>query len=448
MSKILRLSLACMLSVFFGTAFAQTSFNFNNDYAELFPTLAGTSSNDSGDGDFTEATTSTPVDGITVTVSAKDPSNNNANRIWSSTPRLRMYSGTLTVTAPDGKNITGIEYNCGKWNAGNKADSGELTTDGNNATWAGSAASVTLTIAGNTQCNFITVYLDGEEPVDISNTPETAYTVAEVLNYYNQSQGIGTKIYMKGIITEIKNVDTGYGNAEYYINDTESTEGQLKIYRGYYFDGDKFTSEDAIKVGDEVVIYGELADYYGTPQIAQGSSIYSLNGETTPPAPSVDISNTPETAYNVAKAYELIYAGEGLETEVYVKGVIVSIDEISVGEGGFGNATYNINDTDSPEGQLKVFHGYYLGGEKFTTGEEIKVGDEVVVYGKLINYNGTYEINSGNELYSVNGFTTGINKVTVDADDADAPVYNLAGQRVSKDAKGILIKNGKKFINK
>ena len=72
----------------------------------------------------------------------------------------------------------------------------------------------------------------------------------------------------------------------------------------------------------------------------------------------------------------------------------------------------------------------------------------MVVYGKLIDYNGTYEINSGNELYSVNGFTTGINKVTVDADDADAPVYNLAGQRVSKDAKGILIKNGKKFINK
>ena len=45
------------------------------------------------------------------------------------------------------------------------------------------------------------------------------------------------------------------------------------------------------------------------------------------------------------------------------------------------------------------------------------------------------------------GAGTGINGITVDgADNANAPVFNLAGQRVSKDAKGILIQNGKKFI--
>ncbi|MGN1375092.1 MAG: hypothetical protein ACI4V5_00910 [Prevotella sp.] len=43
--------------------------------------------------------------------------------------------------------------------------------------------------------------------------------------------------------------------------------------------------------------------------------------------------------------------------------------------------------------------------------------------------------------------TDGINGITVDgADNANAPVFNLAGQRVSKEAKGILIQNGKKFI--
>lgn len=43
--------------------------------------------------------------------------------------------------------------------------------------------------------------------------------------------------------------------------------------------------------------------------------------------------------------------------------------------------------------------------------------------------------------------STGINDVTVDAvANENAPVYNLAGQRVSKDAKGILIQNGKKVI--
>ena len=45
------------------------------------------------------------------------------------------------------------------------------------------------------------------------------------------------------------------------------------------------------------------------------------------------------------------------------------------------------------------------------------------------------------------GAGTGINGITVDVDDnATAPVYNLAGHRVSKYAKCILIQNGKKFI--
>lgn len=43
--------------------------------------------------------------------------------------------------------------------------------------------------------------------------------------------------------------------------------------------------------------------------------------------------------------------------------------------------------------------------------------------------------------------SAGINDVTVNAGlDKNAPIYNLAGQRVGKDAKGILIQNGRKFI--
>lgn len=44
--------------------------------------------------------------------------------------------------------------------------------------------------------------------------------------------------------------------------------------------------------------------------------------------------------------------------------------------------------------------------------------------------------------------STGISDITADKANADAPVYNLAGQRVSKDTKGILIQNGKKFVVK
>lgn len=104
-----------------------------------------------------------------------------------------------------------------------------------------------------------------------------------------------------------------------------------------------------------------------------------------------DITNTPETAYTVAEAQDLIQAGEGLEPSVYVKGLITKIDEVEVEK--YGNATYYINDTETEEGQLQVFRGYYLDGEKFTDKNQILVGDEVVVYGQLTLFgNDTPEI--------------------------------------------------------
>lgn len=44
--------------------------------------------------------------------------------------------------------------------------------------------------------------------------------------------------------------------------------------------------------------------------------------------------------------------------------------------------------------------------------------------------------------------TTGISGITTDETVKDAPVYNLSGQRVGKNAKGVLVKNGKKYVVK
>ena len=163
--------------------------------------------------------------------------------------------------------------------------------------------------------------------------------------------------------------------------------------------------------------------------------------------PSADIRNTPETAYTVAEALALIEAGKGLENKVYVKGYITNIKEVETTQ--FGNATYSLNDenTYNAETALLVYRGYYLDGEKFTAEDQIKVGDQVVVYGKLVNYNGTFEINTGSSIYSING-TTAVEEINAAAQE-NGQVYNLLGQPVSADTKGqILVKNGKKFINK
>ena len=54
---------------------------------------------------------------------------------------------------------------------------------------------------------------------------------------------------------------------------------------------------------------------------------------------------------------------------------------------------------------------------------------------------------SAKPMLIINGVATSIDKVITNI-DKDGNLYNLAGQRVSKNAKGIVIKNGKKIINK
>ena len=44
--------------------------------------------------------------------------------------------------------------------------------------------------------------------------------------------------------------------------------------------------------------------------------------------------------------------------------------------------------------------------------------------------------------------TTGITNITTDDTTLNAPAYNLAGQKVGKEYKGVVIKAGKKFIQK
>ncbi|RGW67517.1 hypothetical protein DWV60_08755 [Segatella copri] len=160
----------------------------------------------------------------------------------------------------------------------------------------------------------------------------------------------------------------------------------------------------------------------------------------------VDITNTAETAYTIAKAKELIDAGKGLSESVYVKGIVSQASE-SLND-TYGSLSYYISDDGKTENELQVYGGLSFKGEKFTSVDDIKVGDVVVVYGKLKKFKTTYELDLNNTLISLNGQTTGITNITTDEAAKNAPVYNLAGQKVTKAYKGVVIKNGKKMIQK
>lgn len=194
MNKFLRYSLVALLCAMFNVSFADDiTFDFDNDYQTIFPGMglsSGSGENAVHDGDFTVATTSAAISGATVTVSPKEESAQNDNRLWELTAtgkgRLRLYSGTLTITAPANMDITAMNIAGGKWNKDNKVDKGTLNANSSSATWTGQAHEVVLSVAGNTQISSLTMTVVGagqEIPAEITikgNSPFVGSTTVEI----------------------------------------------------------------------------------------------------------------------------------------------------------------------------------------------------------------------------------------------------------------------------
>ena len=119
-------------------------------------------------------------------------------------------------------------------------------------------------------------------------------TVAEAIQYIKD--GYTGTAQVKGIISDITEVSTSYGNATYLIvDDLENTENPLTVYRGYWLNGDKFTAEDQIEVGGKIVVEGSLLNYNGTLEIGTGSKVISYTSPdgTEPDQPDPDQPDQP-----------------------------------------------------------------------------------------------------------------------------------------------------------
>lgn len=236
----------------------------------------------------------------------------------------------------------------------------------------------------------------GGETGEGEGTLESPYNVAKALSLISSgANDPDAEVYIKGKVSAIEEISTDFGNATYSISDDGTTTTQLEVYRGYYLNGAKFTSEDQLKIGDEVVILGKLTKFYDNLQVDTGSSIVSINGQTGM------IPGTEALPYTPSQALEVIANGENdPEAEVYIKGKVSQIKEVSP---SFGNATYYISDDGTTDNQLYVFRGKYLNGEKFTSEDQLKVGDEVVILGKLTTFNDDPQVGTGSSIVSLNG---------------------------------------------
>ena len=165
----------------------------------------------------------------------------------------------------------------------------------------------------------------GEGTLDSPYDAAKATKVASALADGETKAGV----YVKGIVKSFKDVSgiAQYGNISYYITDADGA-ANFYVFRGKYLDNAKFTSEDQLKIGDEVVVYGDLVNYMGnTPELAQGNYIVSLNSSTGGgnsgggETPSID----KPTSLVKATVAEFLAAAED-DTWYELTGEIVSIE--------------------------------------------------------------------------------------------------------------------------
>ena len=161
---------------------------------------------------------------------------------------------------------------------------------------------------------------------------------------------------------------------------------------------------------------------------------------------------------SVAQALEIIAAledGKSTDKQYRVKGYLVTAPDFQrrVDETLYGNVNFDMADTMGGATVLTVFRAKDFDNKNFTeeTINRIKEDDLVVMQGKLQKYlkDGvtTPELVSG-YIYSVNGETSGIAAAKVAAAAAAVKTYTIDGRKAAADSKGLVIKNGKKLLQK
>ena len=322
------------------------------------------------------------------------------------------FKGNLMPTVPD--DCSWIRYKTTTVTKGtvtavtpNPADTAyvKFTVDANEG--AGRTAIITFACSSETAASKVTLTVKqaanvlphGENPDDPFNVAEA---IAKCVAIGSTTDGV--IYYAKGKISSIASIDTGsYGNATFNISADGKDENFITVYRSFFLNNEKFTSENQIAVGDEVVITGKLVNYKGTtPEFSGNVYVYAIKkGGGTSHAGTVD------DPFDIASVISYIDAGG--TGDVYVAGVVSKVQ--SQYSAKYGNAIFWISDdgnfNDDPSKDFEAYQVLWLGNQSWTEGMgEVAVGDKVVLCGKVTKYNTTYETKGKNAyLYSLNGKT-------------------------------------------
>ena len=150
---------------------------------------------------------------------------------------------------------------------------------------------------------------------------------------------------------------------------------------------------------------------------------------------SLTIQESTEEAQPIVATVADIIAKKYINDLVIIKDVKFTKEKVTSGTSTRTN--YYINDGDQ---KVQLYDKFQVSDlTTLTDGETYTVQG---LFGQI--YNNVPEILMTKKVAE----TTGINNITTDATLENAPAFNLAGQKVGKAYKGVVIKAGKKFIQK
>ncbi len=150
---------------------------------------------------------------------------------------------------------------------------------------------------------------------------------------------------------------------------------------------------------------------------------------------SLTIQESTEEAQPIVATVADIVAKKYINDLVIIKDV--KFTKESVTSGTSTRTNYYINDGDQ---KVQLYDKFKVSDlATLTDGETYTVQG---LFGAM--YNNVPEILMTKKVAE----TTGINNITTDATLENAPAFNLAGQKVGKAYKGVVIKAGKKFVQK
>lgn len=255
-----------------------------------------------------------------------------------------------------------------------------------------------------------------------TGTAADPFNVAGVVKYIDDGGSAETEVYVKGKVVSVEqgSWNANYGSLKYYISEDGTPTNQFYVFNGYAGPNrTKFSGEDALKQGDEVVICGKVDVYNGTKEFLVNNYIVSLNGvggTTTPDTPTTG-KGSESNPYTVAEAIAAIKAGAPT-SEVYVTGIVSDVYFYS---DQYKSLSYYISD-DGKSKDMQVYSGKGLNGADFTSKEDLKVGQKVTIKGiiKAFNKNGTdiMEIDKNSTIVKIEGEGTG-GEVTPKPDTPD-----------------------------